>query len=149
MVEQEPIDQPEDKPDDHPKDQAPAVSTNITGPGGDSFGLSGPGGGGMGGGMGGGGHHSRFGWYAGQVQKVIQEALSRNSVTGHADFTRRVLLWADASGRVTRVKVDDSKDDPAINVAIDETLTGMQLEEPPPKDMPMPIHLRFTARRPN
>ena len=85
----------------------------------------------------------------GRCRKSIQEALSRNSVTGHADFTRRVLLWADASGRVTRVKVDDSKDDPAINVAIDETLTGMQLEEPPPKDMPMPIHLRFTARRPN
>jgi hypothetical protein len=149
MIEQDPINQPEDKPDDSPKDQSPAVSTNITGPGGDSFGLSGPGAGGSLGGLGGGGHHSRFGWYAGQVQRVLQDALQKNPVTSRADFTRRVLLWADASGRVTRVKLDESKDDAAINRAIDETLTGLQLEEPPPKDMPMPIHLRFTARRPN
>jgi hypothetical protein len=83
------------------------------------------------------------------LQRVLQDALQKDPVTSRADFTRRVLLWADASGRVTRVKLDESKDDAAINRAIDETLTGLQLEEPPPKDMPMPIHLRFTARRPN
>src|SRR5450631_2725090 len=80
MVEQTPIDHPEDKPEE-PKD-APALTTSLTGPGNDGFGLSG----GNGGGSGGGGHSqgSQFGWYAGEVQKTIQEALSRNPISSHA-----------------------------------------------------------------
>jgi periplasmic protein TonB len=30
-----------------------------------------------------------------------------------------------------------------------EVLTGLQLQQPPPPDMPMPMLLRLTARRPN
>jgi hypothetical protein len=147
MIEQEPINQQEDKPDDRPKDSAPAVTTNVTGTGSDAFGLSGPGsGGGTGGG--GGGHRSRFGWYAGEVQRSIQEALSRNTLTSRAEFDRKVGIWADITGRVTRVRVAGAKDDPADNQAIDEALTGLLLPEPPPKEMPMPIVLRLVARRP-
>ena len=96
-----------------------------------------------------GGHHSRFGWYAGEVQKTIQEALSRNTVTGRSEFARRVRIWADASGRVTKVKLDASMEDPALNRAIGDAITGLQLPEAPPRDMPMPIVMRLVARRPN
>ena len=147
MIEQEPINPQEDKPDDRPKDSAPAVTTNVTGTGSDAFGLGGPGKGGGGGGDSG-GHHSRFGWYAGEVQRTIQEALGRSAVTSRAEFERKVGIWADITGRVTRVRVVGSKDDPAINQAIDDALTGLLLPEPPPKEMPMPIVLRLVARRP-
>jgi hypothetical protein len=30
-----------------------------------------------------------------------------------------------------------------------EVLSGLQLTEAPPQDMPMPINLRITARKPN
>jgi hypothetical protein len=149
MIEQEPIDQPEDKPDDHPK-EAPqaAVTTNITGPGNDGFGLGGPGSGGLLGG-GGSGHHSRFGWYAGEVQKTVQEALSRNNLTSRAEFSTRVRIWADISGRVTRVITEASANDTPIRQAIGEALTGLQLPEPPPREMPMPIVMRLVAHRPS
>jgi hypothetical protein len=39
---------------------------------------------------------------------------------------------------------------PVVDAAIkEEVLTGLQLEEPPPADMPLPIVIRLTARRPN
>jgi hypothetical protein len=150
MVEQEPIDQPEPKPDDRPKDPAPAaVTTSLTGPGSDGFGLGAAGSGGLLGGGGGNGRHSRFGWYAGEVQTTIQEALSRNRVTSRSEFDRKIRIWADITGRVTRVKLEGPTDDMAIDQAIDETLTGLQLQEPPPKEMPMPIVMRLVARRPS
>jgi TonB family protein len=144
MIEQTPMDRMEEKPDDAPKD-APAISTNVTGSGSDAFGLSG-GGGGRGGG-GGGGPHSRFGWYAGQVQQMVQEALSRNRVLGQAEFTERVKIWADATGRVIRIKLEQSTGSAAIDQAISDALEGLQLREPPPGDMPMPILMRIAARR--
>jgi len=147
MIEQEPVNPQEDKPDNSPKNSAPAVTTNVTGTGSDAFGLGGPGSGRGGGG--GGGHHSRFGWYAGEVQRSIQDALSRNSRTSRSEFERKVGIWADITGRVTRVKVVGSKDDPDVNEAINEILTGLLLPEPPPKEMPMPIVLRVVARRPS
>jgi TonB family protein len=83
------------------------------------------------------------------VQKTIQDALSRNRLTSRAEFARKVRIWADISGRVTRVKLEGSTDDAAIDRAIDEALTGLQLQEPPPKEMPMPIVMRLVARRPS
>jgi hypothetical protein len=50
---------------------------------------------------------------------------------------------------VTRVKLEGPTRDAAIDQAIAETLTGLQLQEPPPKDMPMPIFMRIAARRPS
>jgi outer membrane biosynthesis protein TonB len=147
MVEQTPMDRLEEKPDDAPKDPSPAISTNVTGSGSDAFGLSG-GGGGRGAG-GGGGPHSHFGWYAGQVQQLVQEALSRNRVLGQAEFSDRVKIWADATGRVIKIKLEQSTGSVAIDQAISDALEGLQLREPPPGDMPMPILMRIVARRQN
>jgi len=145
MIEQSPMDKPEDKPDDAPKDPSPAITTNVTGTGSDAFGLSG--GGGRGSGSGGGGPHSRFGWYAGQVQRIVQDALSRSHVLSQAEFTDKIKIWADSTGRVTRIKLEQSTGNAAIDQAINEALEGLQLKEAPPGDMPMPILMRVVARR--
>jgi TonB family protein len=149
MIEQTPVDEPEQKPDDSPKDAAPALTTGLTGSGSDGFGLGvDRGGRGFGNGGGGGGPRSRFGWFAGEVQKTIQDALSRNRVTNMAQFTETARIWADSSGRVTRVKLQGSTGDAALDRALEETLTGLQLQDAPPADMPMPIVMRLRAHRP-
>lgn len=145
MIEQTPMDKPDEKPEDAPKDPAPAITTNVTGTGSDAFGLGGSGRGGSG--TGGGGAHSRFGWYAGQVQRAVQDALRRNHVLAQAEFTNRIKIWADATGRVIRIKLELSTGNVAVDEAISQAIEGLQLQEPPPGDMPMPILMRIVARR--
>ena len=120
----------------------------MTGPGSDGFGLGAGGRGGLAGGGGNGRVRSRFGWYAAEVQRTIQEALGRNRLTSRAQFENKVRIWTDMTGRVTRVKLEGSTGDPAVDRAIGEALAGLQLQDPPPKDMPMPIVMRLAAHRP-
>jgi TonB family protein len=147
MLAQTPVDAPETKPDNTPKAGPSGPTTNLTGPGSDAFGLGRGGGGGGYGGTGGGGG-SRFGWFAGEVQRTIQEALGRNPTTRDASFSETVRVWADASGRVVRVRLVGSTGDLALDRALDEALSGVQLQDAPPSDMPMPIVMRLEARRP-
>jgi periplasmic protein TonB len=159
MIEQKQMMEPETKPmhpDEKPKEenkkQAPPgpLGVNAKGEGqGDAFGLVGrPGGNGLLNG-GGGGSGSRFGWYAAQVQSRIEQALRDNNHTRSASIPGlRVRIWADNTGRVTRAQIIGSTGNSAIDSAItNEVLTGLQLQEPPPSDMPMPIVLRVTAHR--
>ena len=162
MIEQKQMIEPETKPekpqekrDEAPKshDKAPPgpLGLNAKGEGaGDAFGLVGrPGGNGLFG-DGGGGGGSRWGWYAVQVQSRVEEALRKNPRTSVATLRVEVRIWPDNTGRVTRVQVSGSTGDPAVDTAIrDEVLTGLQLQEPPPAGMPLPIVMRLTARRPN
>ena len=51
-------------------------------------------------------------------------------------------------GRITRVQLLSSAGTPELDAAVrDEVLGGLTLREPPPKDMPMPIITRVTARK--
>ena len=141
--------QPEEKPEEEPPkppDQPP-IGTNIKGDGSsNAFGL-----GNSGNGLGGAGQNgSRFGWYAGQVQAKISEAMRNNRKTRAASMSLQARIWADATGRVTRAQLAGSSGDSGLDSAVrDEVLTGLQLREPPPDGMPMPIVLRLTARRSN
>lgn len=156
MLEPKPIDEPKDspKPKDLPKDEPPPgpLSLDAKGDGpGDAFNLGGkPGGRGLiGGGGGGGGGGSRYGWYASIVQQQVASALRANPRTRSAVMQLQVRLWADSSGRISRVQLVSSTGNPELDAAIrDEVLTGITLREPPPKDMPMPIVARISARRP-
>ena len=161
MVEQQKMVEPEFKPEQpRPKDEPPPKSPDAPPPGplgldaaddgpGDSFNLAGrPGGNGLLGGGGGGGG-SRWGWYAYLVQQQVEDALRSHRRTRNAKTRVEIKLWADASGRVTRVQMTPSTGDAEVDEAIrNEVLAGLQLKEPPPKDMPMPIVARLTARRP-
>jgi len=155
MVEQMPIDQPEQKPEAAAKPEEPPagpLGTGITGQGTDGFGLgkSGNGAGGNGTGSGSGHKGSRWGWYAGQVQSRIQEALRNNRKTRDAAMRIEVRIWPDSAGRIARAKLSGTTGDPAIDAALqNEVLTGLRLSEPPPEGMPIPIVMRLTARRPN
>jgi periplasmic protein TonB len=158
MVEQKQMVEPETKPlhaDDKPKEdskkQVPPGPLGVDAKGGgqsDAFGLVGrQGGNGLLNGGGGGG--TRFGWYATEVQSRIEEALRQNNRTRTASIAGiRIRIWADTTARVTRAQLVGTTGDSALDNAItNEVLTGLQLKEPPPSDMPMPIVLRVTAHR--
>jgi len=148
MITQEHVDKDEQKPDEAPK--AAPVTTGIKGNGPDAFGLAGGNGGnGM---LGGNGHHGgKWGWYAAQVQSQVEDALRANSKTRAAKLRLVVRIWPDPNtGRITRAEISGSPGDPALESALkNEVMTGLQLREAPPKDMPLPIILRLTAQRPN
>ena len=94
---------------------------------------------------------TKWGWYAAQVQTSISDAMRKNPRTRKANVRIDVRIWADpATGRVTRATLGSSTGDAALDAAIrDQVLTGLQLQQPPPEGMPMPIVMRVTARRPN
>lgn len=150
MMEQSPV-QPEEQKPAPAEPPAAALGTNIQGNGpADGFGLSGSGNGFFGGGSGGSGRGggSRFGWYATQVVQSVTDALQQNPRTRVARFDVKVRIWADATGRVKRVRLEGSTGDPAVDRTIrDDVLTGFQLKEPPPDGMPMPIVMHLSARR--
>lgn len=152
--------QAEEKPDNAPKDEPKAavpdepapLGSNIQGDGSDGFGLTGRGGGGMigGTGKGKGGGNTKWGWYGGQVQSRVTDALSKHRNTKSASLSIKVRIWADSTGRITRATLANSTGDRTVDQAIqNEVLTGLQLQEPPPADMPMPIVMRISAKRPN
>ena len=151
MIEQKKMEEPEEKPEAPKDDAPPALGTAIKGDGtGDSFGLSGSGNGLIGGGNGGGRKKgSAFGWYATQVQSSIADAVRRNGKTKFASGSRDVRIWVDSTGRITRATVSGGGE-ADVNVALNsEVLSGLQLREAPPANMPMPIVLRINAQRPN
>lgn len=162
MVPQEAVTEPEPKPEEPPPQAEPPpadLGTNVQGDGPpDGFGLSGNAGGmGLPGGTGTslGGNQgrktgSKWGWYAGLVQSRIAEALRRHDKTKSADLYLKLRIWADAGGRIEKVALAGSSGNPALDQSLqNEVLAGLVLPEPPPADMPMPIVLRITAKRPN
>lgn len=150
MMKQDAISPDDEKPDDSPA-EAPGITTNLTGTGGPDFGLKAARKGGdlVGGGNSSKGARSRFGWYAAKVQSSIQGALSRDRLASKSKFENEVRIWADITGRITRAKLKGTTGDKALDQAISYALTGLQLPEPPPSDMPMPIVMRMVGRRPN
>jgi outer membrane biosynthesis protein TonB len=144
---EEPMVKQEAPKEEAPKDEPP-LGTGIKGDGaGDSFGLGGGNGTGR---IGGNENGSKWGWYAGQVQSRIQQALQRNSKTRTASISVKVRIWPDPSGRIGRVQLAESTGNPALDTALrDDVLSGLQLDEGPPPGMPAPITLRIVERRPH
>jgi outer membrane biosynthesis protein TonB len=148
-VEEQQTFQPEEKPEEEPPKPpaAPPIGTNIKGDGtSNAFNLGNSAKNGSGEQR---ASASRFGWYAGQVQSKISQALRDNRKTRAAELSIRARIWSDSSGRITRAQLTGSTGDPTLDTVIrGEVLTGLQLREPPPEGMPMPIVLRITSRRP-
>jgi outer membrane biosynthesis protein TonB len=149
MVEQEPVPDDEPPPDNTPL-EAPSddLSTGIAGNGPD-MGLSGGNGnGGKIGGTGRKGGGSKFGWYAAKVQTSIADALRRHPSTRNAKMVLQVRVWPDSNGRITRAQLVGTSGNPAVDQAIkNQILTGLQLPQAPPADMPVPIVLRISASK--
>lgn len=150
MVAQEEVKPDEAKPEDPKPDEPPAVTTANVGNGPpDGFGLSagkgGPGGSGPGGGKRGG---SKFSWYASQVQTSIADAVRRHSKLKNASMYATVRIWADGTGRVSKATVSGIEDAGLAEAMKADVLTGLQLREAPPSDMPMPIVMRVSLKKP-
>ena len=156
MITQDPVNEMEYKPDDTPSAEPPAndtagLGTSIQGDGAaDGFGLRANTRGGTGiGSTATRPRGSRWGWYAGQVQNSISQALRNNQQTKYAEYRVEARIWADKTGRVTRARLGQSTGNSALDNAItNEVLAGLILPEPPPDGMPMPIVLRLSARPP-
>lgn len=144
---------PEEAPKPEPVAQADApMGTNLQGDGPNAYGLGVGGGGGMigGRGLGNGGGGSKYGAYASQVQSRVGDALRNHKKTRSASLNIKVRIWLDSTGRVTRSTISGTSGKADIDTAIrDEILTGLQLQNPPPDGMPMPIVMRLSATRPN
>ena len=148
--EEKPVDKPKDEPVKDAKNDEPpgplSLDAKAVGPG-DLFNLGSKVGGSPYGGGGGGG--SRWGWYSTIVTDQATAAIRANPRTRNMATQIQVRLWADATGRVTRVTISPSTGDAELDAIIrDEVLGKLTLREPPPKDMPMPVVTRVTARRP-
>ena len=148
LKEDKPVEKPKDEPAKDAKNDEPpgplSLDAKATGPG-DLFNLGGKPGGSPYGGRGGG---SRWGWYASIVQSQIESALRANDKTRNAVLQVQVRLWADGSGRVSRVQLVSTTGDAGLDAVIrDDVLGHLVLREPPPKDMPMPLVARLSARR--
>ena len=92
---------------------------------------------------------ARWTAYAGQVQSRVSDALRNNPRTRKASARITIRVWVDSTGRTTRATLGGSTGDAALDrTIIDEVLTGLQIPQPPPDDMKMPIVMRVTARRP-
>jgi outer membrane biosynthesis protein TonB len=153
MVEQEPVIEEEPPPQAAAPEQPPSdLTTNLKGDGPNNFGLAagnGRGGGGQIGGTGSGRGGSKFGWYASGVQSVVADALRRHPSTRNSSLSLKIRIWPDATGRVTRAQLVESTGSPALDETLkNQILTGLQLKQGPPADMPLPIVLRLTARKP-
>jgi hypothetical protein len=152
MIAQEKVE--DEPPPDEPKpaDEPPPITTGLTGDGPGMAGLGAyqPGQGTGSGGIGGGGRGgSKYGHFASQVQNAIAAALRNHSKTRNAAFSVKARVWADSSGRIVRLTLENSTGDAAVDQALkSEVLTGLQLSQPPPADMPMPIVMRLNARKP-
>ena len=150
MIEQAPVEENEEPPDEpSPEPPSEDLGGGVAGGTGPAIG-SGSGGGNRIGGTGRRGGGSKFGWYAAKVQSSIRDALGRNAATRSATFSSlTVKVWADDSGRITRAQLVGSSGNPAVDQAIkNQILTGLMLPQAPPPDLPMPINLRISARKP-
>jgi outer membrane biosynthesis protein TonB len=149
---------PPDAPPPAPGGGQLALASEGEGPG-DAFNLAGnPGGRGLlsGGGLGdgtgiGGGSGDaagRYAWYYARMQPDIEAVLRRSKKLAATSTVAELRIWWDGSGRITRVQPVGSSAHPAIADEF-KALVGLQLRQPPPADVPMPVIMRIKALRPN
>lgn len=147
MIKQDALTPDDEKPEDTARPTSAGITTSNTGTGGVDMGIGAAGKGGTGQ-VSSSGRRTQFGWYASRISKTIQAVLARDSSINRASFQINVRIWLDMSGRVIRTKLEKSTGDKTVDEAITERVTGSQLDEPP-AGMPMPIVMRYSARRPD
>jgi protein TonB len=145
MVELKPKDQQPPKPTPSPAPSAPGPK--ASGPPSDDGTAGGSGGSGNGdiGGEGG----TAFGFYAGQVGDQIRNVLSSNATTSKASFKAKAHIYIDSTGRITRVTLSHSDDDPSVDAVIKGDALVGQMVGAPPQGLPMPIVMMLDGKRPN
>jgi protein TonB len=143
----EPENTPEEMPDpmadDAPLGEDLALDAEGVA-GGDSFGLLGKKGGrdliGSGGG-------NPFAWYAASVQGDILDFLSEDADIRKLQYSIRVSLWLESSGKVKRAKLLGSTGDRKMDERLKLALKKLQqLRDKPPDGLPQPVNLLITSK---
>ncbi len=145
------------RPPDAPGGGRLALAAEGDGPG-DAFNLAGnPGGRGLlsgsglgdgtGDGLGQGDASARYGWYFAKIQADLEDALRRTKQLSNASTRVELRVWWDDDGRISRVQLVRSTGVAKLDEAV-QSVVGLKLKQPPPRDVPMPLILRLTARRP-
>jgi protein TonB len=132
-----------------PKISAPAlpgpIGTSIGGPGADGFGLTGGIGGSGGADDGNGVGGSKYGWYASEIQNRIADVVRNDARARRQTISVIARIWPDSTGRIARAKVTGGGGSAFETAVQNDILTGLQLPDPPPADMPLPIVMRLTV----
>jgi TonB family protein len=156
----EDIPQEQDSPqNDQPQDDTPAGSDlgveGEGGAGGDAFGLVGKGGKGRDITLGGGGSNrlsllTKYGWYTQKIQeeikKEVRKKLDREGGIPKGKFQAMVKIFLDARGRIVRHQIVGSSGNSKMDEAVEATLGGMRIDEPPPSGMPSGMTIRISSQ---
>jgi protein TonB len=144
---EEKVEQPKDAPPQQ-AERALGIDADASA-GSDGFGLAANRGGQdittIGGDKGGGG--SRQGYYAGIVQRHIQDTLQRDKRLRGQEYRAVVHIWFRDDGRVHRTEVVGSSGKPDTDQSIIAALAeSPPLKEALPGDLPQPVKMRVTSR---
>ena len=86
------------------------------------------------------GKHSDAPWAMVFCNDAVLQKAGITAPTTWDEFAADVEIWADAAGKITRVRLKTSTGDAALDRAIENRVfAGVVLREAPPSDMPMPI----------
>lgn len=97
--------------------------------------------------IGGGGDDRRYGYYASQIERFLERALSRDQGLRKANYSAIIWLWLDPGGRLNRYELIRSSGDPTIDMRLKEALAALDnLGLPPTPDLPQPIRLRISSK---
>ena len=145
MISQEHVEKVEPDVPIESKDES--ITTNI--PNGVDMGISNGNGNGNTNKIGYNSHRGKWDSYAISIQKTITESLRQNSNINHSKFNIQLRIWADTTGRITRILLMKSTGDAGVdNIIKNNSLVGLQLSEQPPIGLPMPITIHITATIP-
>ena len=140
---------PDEKPPEAPApDNDPAPTTSIVGNGADGFNMKAGNGGGTGSGQIGGRGGSALKWYLSNVKKNVESAARNSKKLRTANLGGTLRLWLDDTGRVTRATLSGASGDAEAQTALTDELKGLTLADAPPKEIEMPIIMRFSASKP-
>lgn len=145
------LDEPEPTPEDAPDplaDDAPVgadLALDADGvAGGDSFGLLGKKGGRD---LIGSGGNDPFAWYALSIQGDLVDFLSEDPNLRKLEYSIKVSLWLDMTGKVKRTKLLSSTGDREMDKLLSHALVKIaQFRDEPPAGLPQPVNLLITSR---
>jgi protein TonB len=90
---------------------------------------------------------SLFSWYASSIQADILDYLSENTEIRKREYSVRIQLWVDRSGRLQKTRLKESTGDEVLDKQLLSALNGIDsFSEKPPEDLPQPINIRVTSR---
>lgn len=93
----------------------------------------------------GGGDKNR--WYAGIIQKDLQNWLAEADAIRKGRYAAIVKIWIDADGAVSDAELIEGTGDSELDGALEIALSnGFKISQVPPTDLPQPVRLRIVSR---